>query len=210
MLFLSLIASTLALEKCASTADTFCVTGTPSNGTTTFTIHAKGEWGGIGLGSEMQGAFIYVGFKNGNDNVVNSYVSRGRTLPAIAPNQVANIVPLVKPAPSWANTAFSFTVPHTTAQNGNMTPQSSYIWATGTGVTNPGSSTATFSVHTDRGVFPDTDFVTEAGTVENPVDVKPTQTTETTPAKTNSVDVNSSASKIAASLLSFSMSVLFF
>jgi hypothetical protein len=107
----------------------------------------------------MNGAFIYVGFKNGNQDAVYSYIGRGRVLPSIAPNQVARVVPLAVPAPSWAKTAFSFTVPHSTTQNGVMTASSSYIWATGNGVTNPGSSSASYRVHSDKGVFSNVDFV---------------------------------------------------
>jgi hypothetical protein len=138
-----------------------CIYGNADGqGNVIITVHsANTAWAGIGVGSSMANAVMVIGFKNGASYTLSDRNSRSRALPTIADTQASTLVPLAVPAPSWATIAFSF---RRSLASLGITKDSSYIFASGTGVTTPSDPRSFFSPHGIDHVFGQLDFTTPA------------------------------------------------
>jgi hypothetical protein len=164
-----------------------CIYGNADGqGNVIITVHSSNSaWAGIGVGSSMANAVMVIGFKNGASYTLSDRTSRSRALPTVADTQASTLVPLAVPAPSWATIAFSFRRPIASL---GITKDSSYIFASGTGVTTPSDPRSFFSPHGVDHVFGALDFtatVTSTSTTGGSGGNNGTRTTAPTPGRTS-------------------------
>ena len=109
--------------------DNFCIYGRKNNDVVIYTIHSSAKgWASIALGDgEMAGSDFYIGWKVSSGNILSRRGATGFKMPTPSQNQIATIVPLEKPAPSWATIAYSFSRPITS--DNTVTSTSKYMYA---------------------------------------------------------------------------------
>jgi hypothetical protein len=118
----------------------------------------------VALGTGMAGADYYVGWKNSSGGfTLSRRTATGEKMPTYSPSsQIAKIVPLAVPAPSWANLAFSFSRP--IAADNTVAPTSPFIYGMGneapSSLDSPDSS---FALHSERGQLPIVNFLSDKG-----------------------------------------------
>lgn len=118
----------------------------------------KYRWVSLGIGSSMAKADVYVAWPNGPDMVISRRTSAAQAEPIYSEaDQIAQIVAIKRPPPSWAKIAFSFSRP--IKADPEILPTSPYIYASADSApatpANPGS---TFSKHTEDGSIPRFNF----------------------------------------------------
>jgi hypothetical protein len=123
----------------------------------------KYSWASFGIGSKMENADFYVGWKNSKgDYVISRRAANGYKMPTFATTQLIKNVPLEVPSPSWANLAFSFSRP-IEAEN-KIESTSSFIY----GYSNDAPSQidspqSNFGIHESYGALPKVDFLSLTG-----------------------------------------------
>lgn len=165
----------------------FCVFAKVQGSNIVFTVHSSAlGWVAFGVGSSMQGAVMYVGWKNSAGNIMPiSASSSGHAMPSpTSPNQIQPMkLQIAKPV--WANLAFSFSRPvgGVIAIDANT----NYIYAySEKAPTNIDSSNAKYGIHSKFGFVNEVDF-TKSGT-----------STATSNAVERSISAASSSSKDAS------------
>jgi hypothetical protein len=145
----------------------FCVYSDPDGkGNVIVTIHSAGNgWASIGTHVNMRNSAMTVGWRNSSGGiVVSDRFSTSDTLPPMSEQQLSEVMPLAKEAPSWATLAFSYKRP-IVSKEVTFTPNTEFIYAYGTRapteIDNPRSS---FAIHSERGRLGPLDFTRKGDT----------------------------------------------
>ncbi|TPX37470.1 hypothetical protein SmJEL517_g00565 [Synchytrium microbalum] len=157
-----------AASFCVDSAKSFCLTTVPdaANGVVIFTIESSfNGWASFGLGTQMADAIMFVFWKNSTGGyTISQRTCGGHVMPTNAATVDANIVPFnLTTHTAGCTFGVSISVPMTTpahrlksravsiASSGSL----SYVW--GAASSGPSgsidSSTSSFNVHDQRGVF---------------------------------------------------------
>lgn len=146
--------------KKPGTTNMFCLYGRLVEENILFTIHSSASgWTGIGIGSTMRDADMYVFWKNSTNDgyTVTRRISNGILMPTYNDDfGKISIVPLDVPPPSWSQLSVSFSLPISESLNG----KTSYIFAhSNNSVENPDSPKSPFLKHNKKGLITGINFL---------------------------------------------------
>jgi hypothetical protein len=160
---ISLAAAASLTGSTDNTNQKFSLYGSPDPkvpGNVLITLHSESAgWAAFGIGAEMAGSSIIVGWKNSKgDIVVSDRYATGYRLPVYSASQTSKLVALAVPAPSWATLAFSVTRPFKTAEV-EIAKSSEYIYAySDSGPDKVDIASSAFSSHDDYAQLGAVDF----------------------------------------------------
>ena len=167
-----------------------CVYGQPMGSSIVFTVHsAYSGWASLGIGSQMDGSCMYVGWPNTTQGyTVVSTRGNGHRTPSVVTPQDIQTVPLAVPAPDWAKLSFSFSRSIDGDGRCSVKSDTSYFYAfSNTAPSGDRNSiNSRFSEHSRFGFAPSTDFT------KNPLKPisSPTNDTASNPSPPNPPNVN--------------------
>lgn len=146
--------------KLPGTMNMFCLYGRPVDQKVLFTIHSSASgWAGIGIGSTMRDADMYIFWKNstGDGYTVSRRVSDGILMPIYNKDLgQLSIVPLDVPAPDWSQLSVSFSLPFSES----LHEKTDFIFAhSNFSVENPDSPQSPFLKHNKKGKISGIDFL---------------------------------------------------
>jgi hypothetical protein len=156
--------------KRPGTTNMFCLYGRPVDDRVLFTIHSSASgWAGVGLGSTMRNADMYIFWKNssGDGYTVSRRISDGVLMPKYNDDlgQIS-VSPLDVPSPEWAQLSVSFSLPI----SDNLSGKTDFIFGhSNFSVENPDSPQSTFSKHNKKGKISGIDFLSKNTTLSNVV-----------------------------------------
>jgi hypothetical protein len=162
-LITSLAAAASLTGSTSKTKQKYTLFGSPDPnvpGNVLLTLHSQATgWAAFGIGKDMYGSSIIVGWKNSTGGiVVSDRSSTGHRLPAYSASQTSKLVALAVPAPSWATLSFSVTRPFKTKEV-EIASSSKYIYAySNSGPDKVDIASSSFSRHADFAELGASDF----------------------------------------------------
>ncbi|KAI8906934.1 hypothetical protein EDD86DRAFT_192865 [Gorgonomyces haynaldii] len=173
-----LIQQTAAIAGFCTSGQQLCVYGQIQGTDIIFTVHGKSSgYASFGLGTQMSGSQIYVGWKNSTGGAtVISCRGQGHSQPIAGTGQPIQQVSLAIPAPAGVSVAYSFKRP--LQQSGfPIASGTNYIYALSSRApSNPDVATSGYTQHTNYGSIGTYDFianqnsnVTDKSAVDGPI-----------------------------------------